>query len=244
MKKKQIGKVIALTGGTRGIGYETARVLLEKGYKVAILYENSLNIANILQEKYSDNILLFQGSIGKAYDVKNFFQATLTRFQKVDILINNAAISNYSFICDSDNSILKKLLDINIYGTLLVTKTFIPAILRTKGLIINISSIWGHKGASCEIAYSMSKGAINQLTSSLGRELGPSGIRAIGIAPGLINTDMNKNIELSGFIDNIPLKRPGDAREITSLILFLIEKATYINGTTIVIDGGYSINYT
>ena len=241
MEEKYIGKTVALTGGARGIGYETAKALLGRGQKVAVFYENSRDIAKELQAKYYDNIFLFQGSIDVAWDVEIFLQETLNHFQEIDILINNAAIGHYSFLCDSDNNSLKKLLDINIYGTLLVTKTFIPTLLKTKGLIINISSIWGHKGASCETAYSMSKGAINQLTSSLCRELGPSGIRTIGIAPGLINTDMNENLELDEFIEAIPLKRPGEAKEITSLIIFLIEKASYINGTTIVIDGGYSI---
>lgn len=241
MEEKYIGKTVALTGGTRGIGYEIAKALLDRGYKLAVFYENSRDIAKELQAKYYGNIFLFQGSIDVAWDVERFLQETLNHFQEIDILINNAAIGHYSFLCDSDNNSLKKLLDINIYGTLLVTKTFIPALLKTKGLIINISSIWGHKGASCETAYSMSKGAINQLTSSLCRELGPSGIRAIGIAPGLINTDMNENLELDEFIEAIPLKRPGEAKEITNLIIFLIEKASYINGTTIVIDGGYSI---
>ena len=242
MTNNKKNKIIALTGGTRGIGYETTLTLLDKGYKVAVLYEKSTDIADELKKKYKDNILLFQGNISNESDVLNFCNKTLKQFNQVDVLINNAGISHFSFLCDASNKDLKNIIDTNIYGTLLVTKTFIPSILKTKGLILNISSIWGNKGASCETAYSMTKGAINQLTASLGRELGPSGVRTIGVAPGLIKTTMNDDLELEEFINSIPLKRPGETKEVATLISFLIEEGTYINGITITIDGGYSIN--
>lgn len=114
-------------------------------------------------------------------------------------------------------------MDINIYGTLLVTK-FYPDTTQNQVLDYKYKLYRGHKGASCETACSMSKGAINQLTSSLGRELGPSGIRTMGIAHSFINTYMNENLELAEFIEAIPLKRPGEAKEITSLIIFFNRK--------------------
>lgn len=234
--------VIAISGGTRGIGYETTTTLLKKGYKLAVIYEKRDDIANDLKKTYGNSILLYKGNISNEADVEEFYKKTLEKFGKIDILINNAAISQYGFLCDEKNEKLKEVLDVNIYGTLILTKMLIPSLLKTKGLIINISSIWGNRGASCEIAYSMSKGAINQLTSSLARELSPSGIRVVGIAPGLIETTMNDDLDLRDFLGKIPLERMGKPKEVVTLIEYLIEKDTYINGTTIIIDGGYSIN--
>ena len=241
MSKNKTNKTIAITGGTRGIGYATAISLLKAGFQVGICYLNSHEAALEMVKQYPKQLYIFQGDIADPKTAEQFSQELSGHFGPIDVLINNAAISHYSLLTESFQHDLKRLFQVNVLGTLQITKAFIPQILKTKGLIINISSVWGHKGASCETPYSMTKGAINQLTSSLAKELGPNGVRTIGIAPGLIDTDMNIDLELESFIDEIPLKRPGQPEEVVQLIHYLIEKDTYLNGITIAIDGGYSI---
>ena len=231
---------IILTGGTRGIGYATTIHLLEAGHNVAINYLNSDDIAQDIKKKYPDSFIYLKGSITKYEDNNRLISETLHTFGSVDVLINNAAISLYGLFSSTPANEITSLIETNIQGTINITQQTIPHLIKSRGQIINISSVWGHKGASCETIYAMSKGAMNQLTVSLARELGPCGVRVNTISPGLINTEMNDVLELGDFIEEIPLKRMGEPIEVARLISFLLT-ASYVNGANIKIDGGYGI---
>lgn len=231
---------IILTGGTRGIGHATTIYLLEAGHNVAVNYLNSDAIAEDIKSKYPDSFLYVKGSIANHEANNRLISETLSAFGSVDALINNAWISLYGLFSSTPTYQITNLINTNILGTIDITQQTIPHLIKSQGQIINISSIWGHKGASCETIYAMSKGAINQLTTSLARELGPCGVRVNTISPGLIDTDMNDVLELGDFIEDIPLKRMGEPIEVARLIDFLLT-ASYVNGADIRIDGGYGI---
>ncbi|MDD2371598.1 MAG: SDR family oxidoreductase [Firmicutes bacterium] len=231
---------IILTGGTRGIGYDTTMYLLESGHNLAINYINNDAIAEDIKNKFPNNFIYIKGSITDDFANKKLVDTALYTFGSIDCLINNAGISLFGLMTNNSKEDINKSINTNIIGTINITQLAIPHLLNSQGQIINISSIWGHKGASCETIYAMTKGAINQMTTSLARELGPSGVRVNTISPGLINTHMNDDLELKDFIEEIPLKRMGEGIEIARLIQFLLN-STYINGTNIIIDGGYAI---
>lgn len=231
---------ILLTGGTRGIGYATTLHLLELGHNVVINYLNSDSIAEGIKLSYPDSFLYVKGSIESEVDNNRLVNTALGAFGSIDVLINNAALGLYGLFSTTSSEDISRVIGVNILGTADLTKMVIPHLISSRGQIINISSIWGHKGASCETIYSMSKGAINQMTTSLAKELGPCGVRVNTVSPGLIRTDMNGDLELELFIEEIPLKRMGEPIEVAKLITFILS-SSYINGTNIIIDGGYSI---
>lgn len=231
---------ILLTGGTRGIGYATTIYLLEAGHNVTINYLSSDLIAMSIKERFPDSFVYMKGSISSNIDNDRLVDTALGAFGYIDVLINNAALSLYGLFSATSSDDIDNIVGVNILGTADITRKVIPHLISSRGQIINISSIWGHKGASCETVYSMTKGAINQLTTSLARELGPCGVRVNTISPGLICTGMNCDLELDSFIEEIPLKRMGEPVEVARLISFVLA-SSYINGANIVIDGGYSI---
>ena len=187
-------KVVIVTGASRGIGREIAIKLHEKGYIIVANYNNSEKEAKELKEKY--NIDIFKADVSTREGVKSIAEYTLNKYKKVDILINNAGISEYKLFTDITDNDWNRIINTNLYSAFAMTQEVIGNMIHNKkGCIINISSIWGLVGASLEVAYSVSKAGINGLTKALAKELGPSNIRVNAIAPGIIDTDMNKNIE-------------------------------------------------
>lgn len=231
---------ILLTGGTRGIGYATTIYLLEAGHNVTINYLNSDDIAECIKKRFPDSFVYMKGSIESGADNDRLIDSAIEAFGSIDVLINNAAIGLYGLFSTTPTEDFNRLINVNILGTSDLTKKVIPHLISSKGQIINVSSVWGHRGASCETVYAMTKGALNQMTTSLAKELGPCGVRVNTISPGLIRTDMNYDLELDSFLDEIPLKRMGEPIEVAKLIGFILS-SSYINGANIVIDGGYSI---
>lgn len=231
---------ILLTGGTRGIGYSTTIYLLEAGHNVTINYLNNDDIAGDIKKRYPDNFVYMKGSIESEVDNDKLIDTAIKSFGSIDVLINNAALSLYGLFSTTSSEDINRLVNVNILGTSNLTKKVIPHLISSRGQIVNVSSVWGHKGASCETIYAMSKGALNQMTTSLARELGPCGVRVNTVSPGLIRTDMNVDLDLDSFLDEIPLKRIGEPIEVAKLIGFILS-SSYLNGANIVIDGGYSI---
>lgn len=231
---------ILLTGGTRGIGYATTIYLLEAGHNVTINYLNSDDIAEDIKKRYPNSFVYIKGSIESNVDNDRLIDTAIRSFGSIDVLINNAALSLYGLFSTTSTKDIGSVVGVNILGTSNLTKKVIPHLIKSRGQIVNISSVWGHKGASCETIYAMSKGALNQMTTSLARELGPCGVRVNTISPGLIRTYMNVDLELDSFLEEIPLKRMGEPIEVARLISFILS-SSYINGANIVIDGGYSI---
>ena len=238
-------QTVFITGGTRGIGRKIAESFLDKAYNVAITFEKSEEIANEMKDKYK-NLIAIKCDIAKGDEVKRAFAKCNEIFGGVDILINNAGISQQKMLCDVSEAEWERMFDVNVKGMFNTVKEVLPHMVhQKKGKIINISSIWGLVGASCEVPYSASKAAIIGFTKALAKELGPSGICVNCIAPGVIDTDMN-NIHdeetMNELKEETPLGRIGKAEDVAKLALFLAgDESSFITGQVISPNGGFVI---
>ena len=235
--------VILVTGASRGIGREIAKVLAQKGNKVIANYNKSEEQAQKLQEE-SENIEIYKADVSKREDVHGMIQNILKKYGKIDVLINNAGISESKLFTDVTDRDWNELININLYSVFCVTQEVLPNMIHNKnGCVINISSIWGIVGASCESIYSVTKAGINGMTKSLAKELGPSNIRVNAIAPGIIDTDMNENLneeDLQNIEKEIPLEKIGKTIDVARCIEWLI-KDDYTTGQIISINGGWIV---
>ncbi len=242
-----MGKVAIVTGASRGIGRKIASTLAKNGIKVIANYNSSENAAKNLKEdlkKEGIEIDIFKADVSKREDCKKLVQFTLEKYKKIDILINNAGISEYRIFTDETDEDWNRVINTNLYSAFAMSQEVIPNMIHNKsGCIINISSIWGQVGASLEVIYSISKAGMDGLTKGLAKELGLSNIRVNSIAPGIINTDMNNNIskeELEELEEEIPLGRMGLPQDIAKCVNWLIED-NYTTGQVISINGGWII---
>ena len=238
-----------ITGASRGIGAQIATLLAENGYSVAINYNNSKEQALKLERE-----LLGQGYIAKAFyaDVSSMAEADqMVReieqtMGDIDVLINNAGIAQQKLFCDITENDFDRMFDVNVKGVFNCCKAVLPSMIREKnGSIINISSMWGQVGASCEVHYSASKAAVIGPTHALAKEVGLSNIRVNCICPGVIDTQMNADLD-DGTIgilkDETPLGTIGTPNDIAELALFLSGKhAGFITGQVIGVNGGMVI---
>ena len=237
-------KTLLVTGGSRGIGNAIVRMFSEAGYKVAFSYVSSEELARKLSEE--TGALAIKADSAVESQVISAVREAEASLGKIDCFINNAAVSSFSLFNGITLEAWQKTLDVNLNGAFLFAReTSRGMIARHSGRIINISSMWGITGASCEVAYSTSKAAINGMTKALAKELGPSGITVNAIAPGLIKTDMNSCLseeDMKAIIDDTPMMRIGTAEDVASLALFLAgESASFITGQIISVNGGYVI---
>lgn len=240
-------KVILVTGGSRGIGKDIAISMAEMNYNVILNYNKSEEQAKKIQEdvlKKGKNIEIFKADVTKRDEVKKLIKFCLDKYKKIDVLVNNAGISQTKLFTDITDDDWNNMLQTNLTSAFYTTQETVKNMINNKsGCIINISSIWGLVGASCEVHYSVAKAGLDAMTKSLAKELGPSNIRVNSIAPGIINTDMNKNLskqELENIIDEIPLERIGYPHSITNCVKWLIEDE-YTTGQVISINGGWVI---
>lgn len=242
-----MNKVIIITGASRGIGKEIAKGLSKKGYQIIANYNKSEEKATELKEELAQEnikIDIFKADVSKRKEAEELVKYTINKYGRIDVLINNAGISQikeFTQITDEDwNNIINTNLNSVFYMTQEACKNMIH---NKKGCIINISSIWGVIGASCEVHYSVSKAGIDAMTKSLAKEMGPSNIRVNSIAPGIINTEMNKKLneeEINNIKEEIPLEKIGKAQDIEKCIEWLIEDE-YTTGQIISINGGWGI---
>jgi len=236
-------KVAIVTGASRGIGREIAKELSEQGIKVIANYNKSEERAQILK-KEDPEIDIFKADVSKREEVKQMINYTLNKYGKIDILINNAGISENKLFTDVTDEDWNKIINNNLYSTFCVTQEVLPNMIHNKnGCIINISSVWGIVGASCEAVYSISKAGIDAMTKSLAKELGPSNIRVNSIAPGIIDTDMNKNLnfeDIENLKQEIPLGKIGKSSDIAKCVKWIIEDE-YTTGQIISLNGGWII---
>jgi len=236
-------KIAIVTGASRGIGREIAKELSKIGIKVIANYNKSEEQAKLLQNEYPD-IDIFKADISNRSEAKKMVEYALNKYGKVDILINNAGISENKLFTEVTDEDWNKIINNNLYSAFCMTQEVLPNMIHNKnGNIINISSIWGMVGASCESIYAISKAGIDAMTKSLAKELGPSNIRVNSIAPGIINTDMNKNLsaqDIKNISDEIPLGKIGNAIDIARCIRWLIEDE-FTTGQIISINGGWII---
>ena len=240
-------RIAIVTGASRGIGREIAKSLAKQGIKVIANYNNSKNNAIELKnelQKDGIDIDIVKANVSKREEVKELIQYTLNKYGKIDILINNAGISEYKLFTEETDEDWNKIINNNLYSTFVTTQEVIPNMIKNqKGCIINISSVWGMVGASMEVLYSVSKAGIDGLTKALAKELGPSNIRVNSIAPGIINTDMCKSFskeEIEQLKEEIPLERIGKVEDISRCVNWLINEE-YTTGQIISINGGWII---
>lgn len=235
--------VIIVTGASRGIGREIAKKLAQKGNKVIANYNKSEEQALSLKNEKS-NIEIYKADVSKRDEVKQMIEYVINKYGKIDVLINNAGISESKLFTDVTDEDWQKIINTNLYSAFCVTQEVITNMIHNKqGCIINISSIWGLVGASCETIYAITKAGIDAMTKSLAKELGPSNIRVNSIAPGIIETDMNKNLtreDIDNIIQEIPLEKIGKTVDIAKCVEWLIEEQ-YTTGQIISINGGWVI---
>lgn len=236
-------KNVLITGGSRGIGAECVRMFSEHGYKVFFLYKNNSEKAAKLSAE--TGALPFCADVASVNDIDNIYEE-IEKLGGIDIIVNNAGISQIKMFCDITEDDWDRMFDVNIKGMYVVTRRFLGDMVHKKcGRIINISSMWGETGASCEVHYSASKAAVIGFTKALAKELAPSGITVNCVSPGFIDTDMNSELsveELTEFISDIPIARAGDVKDIAETVMFLAsEAAGYITGAVIPVNGGFVI---
>lgn len=236
-------KIAIVTGASRGIGRSIAKSLAEKDYIVIANYNKSEKEAIELKNEFN-NIDIFKADVSKRDEVKSLVKNTLNNYGKIDVLVNNAGISKTQLFTDVKDSDWNDIIQTNLYSCFCVTQEVLPSMINNKnGCIINISSIWGQIGASCESIYSISKAGIDSMTKSLAKELGPSNIRVNSIAPGFIDTDMNKNYsqnDINEIKNKIPLQKIGRPEDIAKCVNWLVED-NYTTGQVISINGGWNI---
>ena len=236
-------KIAIVTGASRGIGREIAKELANQGIKVIANYNKSEEQAKLLQ-KENPQIDIFKADVSNRLEVKKMVEYTLEKYGKIDILINNAGISEWRMFTETTDEDWNRMMNNNLYSAFCMTQEVLPNMIHNKkGNIINISSIWGMVGASCESLYSISKAGMDAMTKSLAKELGPSNIRVNSIAPGAIYTDMNKNLssnEIEELNNEIPLGRIGTVSDIAKCVKWIIEDE-YTTGQIISINGGWVI---
>ena len=237
-------KTVLITGGSRGIGAEMVRAFSQNGYRVAFTYNNSSAAAAALAQ--STGALAIQADSRAEEDVIRAVEQTVSNFGSIDCLVNNAGISSFSLITDVSFDDWNNMLATNLTGAFLYSREVIRHMISAKqGSIINITSIWGLVGSSCEAVYSTTKAGLIGLTKALAKELGPSGIRVNAIAPGVIDTEMNSVLskeDMAQLSDDTPLGRIGGAGEIASAALFLAgDASSFITGEVLNVSGGFVI---
>ncbi len=235
---------VLISGGSRGIGKAMVEAFSEKGYRVAFTYNKSKAEALELAER--TGALAIRADSEKEDEVLSAVSELADAFGGVDVLINNAGISSFSLFTDISYDEWNRMFAVNVGGAFLYTRAVLPYMISKKaGKIINISSVWGLVGASCEVHYSATKAALIGMTKALAKELGPSGITVNAIAPGVIATDMNKALSNDGMkalIEETPLERIGKPEELAEAALFLAsDAANFITGEVLNVSGGFVI---
>lgn len=244
-----MSNTVIITGASGGIGSAAAILFAEKGWNVVMNYYRSAEAAKMLASSLTSrgfSVMPCFADVTDRSQVERMVYEAERRYGRIDALVNNAGIAQQMLFTDITDRDFDKMMDVNLKGPFLCSQAVLPGMIHQKsGKIVNISSVWGVTGASCEVHYSASKAGVIGLTKALAKEVAPSGIRVNCIAPGLIETPMNNNLtadELSEFVDEIPLGRMGEAGEVAQLIFFLCsENSDYITGQVISQDGGIAI---
>lgn len=235
-------KTVLITGGSRGIGRAMVEAFSKVGYSVAFTYKNSENDAKILAE--STNSIAIHADSAVESEVNNAVNIALEKMGKIDCLINNSGVSSFSLFTDLSLEEWNNTIAVNLTGAFLYSKAAARDMInRKQGRIINITSMWGIVGSSCEVHYSAAKAGLIGMTKALAKELGPSGITVNAIAPGLIATDMNKSLsegDLAEIVEDTPLMKIGLPDDVAKTALFLAsDEASFITGDVINVSGGY-----
>ena len=230
-------KTVLITGGVRGIGKDIALAFLKKGYRVCVTYSRDEESAAVAK---ADGLEVYRADVADENAVKNLF----AQIGDLDVLVNNAGVSLIKQIQDVSYAEFNNLMSVNVGGAFLCSREAAKKMIaQQNGVIINISSVWGEVGASCESVYSASKAALRGFTKSLAKELGWSGIRVNCVSPGVIQTSMNAHFtpeEMSALQEEIPMGRIGKGEDVAAAVLYLVEN-DYVTGIDLAVNGGFSI---
>jgi len=240
-------KVALVTGGSRGIGEAIVRKFAKEGFWVCFSYVKSQEKAEKLANELSNGeqrVIAVKADAGNAFEIKQLVKTCAETFGQIDVLVNNAGISESGLLVDMTDEQIVNLLNVNLNSCIITTREVIKEMLkRNYGKIVNISSIWGVSGASCESVYSASKAGIIGFTQGVAKEFGPSNINVNAVAPGVIGTDMLKGYtkqEIQELVDNTALGRIGWPEDIANAVYFLAsDDARFITGQCLVVDGGF-----
>ena len=239
-----------VTGASRGIGAKIAEELAKNGYSVAINYnhnkEKAETLAEYLHKTYGVEAKAYKCNVASSSEMQNMCESIRRDLGEITALINNAGIAQQKLFTDITEEDWDNIFDVNVKSMYLCTKEVLPNMIKVhRGVIINIASMWGEVGASCEVHYSASKAAVIGLTKALAKEVGLSGIRVNCVSPGVISTDMNKcftDEDMASLCDEIPLNAIGETEDIAQTVAFLAsERAKYITGQVISVNGGMII---
>ena len=242
-------KIALITGGSRGIGAACVRAFAKDGYAVAFLYNNSRDKAEALVQNLRAegwDVSAWQCDVADAAQVQSVIAGILRTYRRIDALVNCAGIARIGLFTDMTEDEWDRLFAVNVRSAFSVTKVVLPGMIsHQRGTIVNVSSMWGEVGASCEVAYSATKAALIGLTKALAKEVGPSGVRVNCVTPGVIDTDMNAQLtdeDRAQLADETPLGRIGTAEEVANTILFLCgESSSFITGQVLGVSGGLVI---
>ncbi len=238
-------KTVLITGASKGIGAEIAREFAAAGYNVVVNYMNSREKAEQLAKEIGGHA--FRADVSDYNQVETMNGESVKLFGGIDVLVNNAGVAlPQKLLVDTTEAEWDRLFDVNVKGAFNCTKAVMDGMVQNRsGSIINISSIWGITGGSCEVAYSTSKAALIGFTKALAKELGPAGIRVNCVAPGVVDTDMNAHLskeDMQVLCDETPLGVIGKPSDIAKTVLFLAsDDARFITGQVITADGGMTI---
>lgn len=242
-------KTVVVTGGSRGIGATISSLFAKAGYNVIINYNNSENecselCSNLQSKGYS--CLKFKADVSKSCDANAMIDFAVEKFGSIDVLVNNAGISEQCLFTDITDEQWNRMITVNLTGTFNTSRAAAKVMVKNhNGSIINISSMWGVSGASCEVHYSASKAGVIGLTKALAKELGPSNIRVNCITPGVIATEMNAHLTkdvMAELKDSTPLCKIGQPIDVANAVLFLAsDDSSFITGQILGVDGGFII---
>lgn len=242
-------KVVLVTGASRGIGKAVAERFAREGYAVALHYNTGKVEAEATVQKLTSagyTAMAVQADVRDSAQVQQMVDTVSHALGNIGILINNAGIAQQKLFTDITDEEWHNMFAVHVDGTFYCTRAVLPVMIRQKqGCIVNISSMWGQVGGSCEVHYSAAKGAIQAMTKALAKEVGPSGVRVNCVAPGVIQTEMNKLLDaetLEALREDTPLEMLGTAEHVADLVYFLCsEQATFITGQIMGINGGMVI---
>lgn len=240
-------KTVLITGASRGIGRATALQFASKGYTVFINYNSSFEMAMSLRQEIisaGGNAEIFKADVSNKCSVDSMVYEILSKYKHIDVLVNNAGVSEIKPFTEISNENWQRMFEVNVNGVFYCTQAVVHGMLnRKEGAIVNVSSVWGQCGASCETHYSASKSAVIGFTKALAKELAPSCITVNCVCPGVVASEMNKYLsddEKACLKNEIPLNRFAEPIEIAEAIYFM-SHGRYITGQVLSVNGGWVI---